>query len=204
MDSGPGDRDDLEIRFPRVDGYRIELPETRLEADWTKVEPYVLGASKVGACEIEMRGIVGAPEILTLQYLGEVRKNEVIIKLASHMVMHKFRDADDAGQRPGTDRDPGSLCCGSVDVMGQRPQPQDQLEFWRGLNHSGIDGANPLGDKKRRVGQMRKQCRPVGLAQHDQIQIGRRGVPRCLLMKLAALGGEDGLIRGQEHLAGKE
>jgi type III restriction enzyme len=60
------DRDGCEIRFPRVDGYRIELSEAVIEADWSKVEPYVLTPEKVGPCEVEMRGIVGAPARLDM------------------------------------------------------------------------------------------------------------------------------------------
>ena len=36
------DRDDLEIRFPRVHGYRIELPNERLEAEFTDDSTFVL------------------------------------------------------------------------------------------------------------------------------------------------------------------
>nr|WP_214648735.1 DEAD/DEAH box helicase family protein [Ruegeria lacuscaerulensis] len=88
------DRDHLEIIFPRVEGYRIELPPTKIRADWSKLEPYVLTQEITGACEVEMRGIVGAPEVLNLEYLRGVRKNEIILKLSSHMIMHKLRDED--------------------------------------------------------------------------------------------------------------
>lgn len=88
------DRDQLEIVFPRVEGYRIELPSTKLRADWDKIEPYVLTQEITGACEVEMRGIVGAPEVLNLEYLNGVRKNEIILKLSSHMIMHKLRDEE--------------------------------------------------------------------------------------------------------------
>ena len=33
------ERDALEIRFPRVEGYRVELPEERLEASSTRLNP---------------------------------------------------------------------------------------------------------------------------------------------------------------------
>lgn len=89
------DREAAEITFPRVEGYRIELPDTKIEADWSKVEPYVLTPEVVGPCEIVMQGIVGAPEVLTLEHLSKVRQNEIILKLASHLVTHKLRDADD-------------------------------------------------------------------------------------------------------------
>jgi type III restriction enzyme len=89
------DRDACEIRFPRVEGYRVELPDTAIQADWSKIEAYVLTPEKVGPCEIEMRGIVGAPERLTLDHLRKYRDNEIILKLTGHLVFQKLRDTDD-------------------------------------------------------------------------------------------------------------
>lgn len=89
------ERDAAEIVFPRVEGYRVELPDTRIEADWSTVEPYVLTQEKVGPCETTMQGIVGAPEVLDLKHLDKVRQNEIILKLTSHLVTQKLRDADD-------------------------------------------------------------------------------------------------------------
>ena len=88
------DRDACEIRFPRVEGYRVELPDTAIAADWSKIEPYILTPEIVGPCEVEMRGIVGAPERLTLDHLREVRDNEIILKLTGHLVFHKLRDGE--------------------------------------------------------------------------------------------------------------
>jgi type III restriction enzyme len=42
-----------------------------------------------------MRGIVGAPERLTLDHLREVRDNEIILKLTGHLVFQKLRDGED-------------------------------------------------------------------------------------------------------------
>jgi type III restriction enzyme len=89
------DRDACEIRFPRVEGYRVELPDTAIAADWSRIEPYVLTPEKVGPCETVMRGIVGAPETLTLQHLERVRDNEIIVKLTGHLVFQKLRDGED-------------------------------------------------------------------------------------------------------------
>lgn len=89
------DRDAAEIRFPRIEGYRVELPDTAIAADWSKIEPYVLTPAKVGPCEVTMRGIVGAPETLTLDHLRQVRDNEIIVKLTGHLVFQKLRDGED-------------------------------------------------------------------------------------------------------------
>ena len=91
------ERDHLEITFPRVEGYRVDLPEERLEVDFSKVEPYVLTPDKVGAAEVTMQGIVGEPAVLTLDHLGRrMRPSEIASKIASHLVMHKLRDANEA------------------------------------------------------------------------------------------------------------
>jgi type III restriction enzyme len=73
----PG-REALEIAFPRVEGYRIELPDERLTADFSKLEPYVLDPAKVGPTRIEMSGIIGASETLTLAHLDKMRRSTLV------------------------------------------------------------------------------------------------------------------------------
>src|SRR5204863_3213075 len=53
------DRDALEIRFPRVDGYRIELPEERLTAKFNEDSVMELTPDLVGATETQNSGIIG-------------------------------------------------------------------------------------------------------------------------------------------------
>ena len=89
-------RDHLEITFPRVEGFRIELPDEKLTADFSRLEPYVLDPDKVGSTEVTMQGIVGMPEKLTLGYLKEMRPSEIVFRLATHLLTEKLRDADEA------------------------------------------------------------------------------------------------------------
>jgi type III restriction enzyme len=91
------DRSALEITFPRVEGYRIELADERLEADFSKLEPYVLDPDKVGATEVTMAGIIGAQEKLTLEHLRQMRPSTILYRLAEHLIAHTLRDA---GERP--------------------------------------------------------------------------------------------------------
>ena len=57
-------------------------PTTAIAADFSKIEPYVLDPREGRRhCEIKMRGIVGAPETLTLEHLDRMRRNEIIFKL---------------------------------------------------------------------------------------------------------------------------
>lgn len=87
-------RDHLEITFPRVQGYVADLPSDRLDADFSNIEPYVLTPEKVQATEVIMQGIVGAEELLTLDYLKSQRRSTVATHIAKHMVFDKLRDAN--------------------------------------------------------------------------------------------------------------
>lgn len=53
------ERDALEIRFPRVEGYRVELPEDRLEAEFDDDSVLELTPDLVGATETQNSGIIG-------------------------------------------------------------------------------------------------------------------------------------------------
>jgi len=90
------ERDHLEISFPRVEGYRAELPDERLEVDFSRLEPYVLTPEKAGASEVVMQGIVGEPAHITLEHLEEVRDATIAAKIAMYMVTHKLRDANES------------------------------------------------------------------------------------------------------------
>lgn len=89
------DRDELEIRFPRVQGYRTELPEERLVAAFdADVSTLVLTPDLVGATTTRNSGIIGAPVDLTLAHTGDVRPSQVVYELTTHLLLSKFRDAN--------------------------------------------------------------------------------------------------------------
>jgi len=92
------DRDALEIKFPRVAGYRTELPETRLKADFNDDSIMVLTPDLVGATETRNSGIIGATADLNLVHTGDVRPSQVVYELTSHLVLTKWRDANDEPQ----------------------------------------------------------------------------------------------------------
>jgi len=89
-------RDALEIRFPRVEGYRIELPEERLEADFTQDSVLELTPDLVGATETQNSGIIGARVNLNLVHTGDVRPSQVLYELTSHLVLIKWRTPGEA------------------------------------------------------------------------------------------------------------
>jgi type III restriction enzyme len=86
------DRDHLEIKFPRVQGYRVELPDERLEATFNSDSYLDLTPDLVGATETQNSGIIGESANLNLAHTGDVRRSQVLYELASHLVMHKWRE----------------------------------------------------------------------------------------------------------------
>jgi len=86
------ERDALEIRFPRVEGYRIELPEERLTAEFNDDSIMELTPDLVGATETQNSGIIGERVDLNLVHTGDVRPSQVLYELTSHLVLTKWRD----------------------------------------------------------------------------------------------------------------
>lgn len=88
------DRDALEIRFPRVAGYRAELPEDRLTASFNQDSILELTPDLVGATETRNSGIIGEMVDLNLVHTGDVRPSQVIYELTSHLLLSRWRDAN--------------------------------------------------------------------------------------------------------------
>jgi len=86
------DRDALEIRFPRIAGYRIELPEERLTAQFNDDSVLELTPDLVGATETQNSGIIGEKADLNLVHTGDVRPSQVLYELTSYLVLNKWRD----------------------------------------------------------------------------------------------------------------
>jgi type III restriction enzyme len=88
------DRDHLEIRFPRVEGYRIELPEERLDATFNDDSTLELTPDLVGPSITRNQGIVGEGVDLGLEHLGDVRMSSVVFHITQRLLYTKFRDPD--------------------------------------------------------------------------------------------------------------
>jgi type III restriction enzyme len=88
------DRDKLEIRFPRVEGYRVVLPDERLDAVFNEDSKLILTPDLVGATETKNSGIIGERVDLSLAHTGDVRPSTVLYELTSHLVLTKWRDTD--------------------------------------------------------------------------------------------------------------
>lgn len=88
------ERDFLEIRFPRVKGFRVELPEERLTANFNEDSVMELTPELVGASETQNSGIIGEQVNLNLAHTGDVRHSQVVYQLTSHLLLNKWRDAN--------------------------------------------------------------------------------------------------------------
>ena len=88
------EREDLEIRFPRVQGYRADMQEERLTAKFTEDSFMELTPDLVGATETRNSGIIGETVDLNLVHTGDVRPSQVVYELTSHLLLNKYRDAE--------------------------------------------------------------------------------------------------------------
>ena len=89
------ERDELEIRFPRVQGYRVELPEERLEADFNDESHLELTPDLVGPSINRNAGIIGENVDLTLEHLNDVRASTLLFHLTQRLLYTKWRDPGD-------------------------------------------------------------------------------------------------------------
>ena len=88
------ERAELEIRFPRVSGYRRELPSERLEAQFDEDSRLVITPEDIGPTSVTMEGIVGAGVTITPEVLSHLRPSEISFNLAKHLLYTHFRDED--------------------------------------------------------------------------------------------------------------
>ena len=86
------DRDACEIRFPHVAGYRVELPEERLEAAFDDDSTLVLTPDLVGPSVTRNQGILGEGVTLSLEHLEGMRRSTLLFHLTRRLLETKWRD----------------------------------------------------------------------------------------------------------------
>lgn len=86
------ERDELEITFPRVQGYRVELPEERLTAEFNDESILELTPSLVGPSITRNEGIIGEGVDLNLKHLGDMRPSTILYNLTKRLLYTKWRD----------------------------------------------------------------------------------------------------------------
>ena len=84
----------LEIIFPRVTGYRVDLPEERLTANFTEDSTFVLTPEMVGPGQTLMEGIVGEGVMISAAEAQSKRPSTIAFDLAKLILYKYFKDED--------------------------------------------------------------------------------------------------------------
>jgi type III restriction enzyme len=149
------DRDSLEIRFPRVEGYRVELPQERLSADFTDDSVLVLTPDLIGPSITKNSGIIGQSADMSLEHLDKVRRSTILFELTKRLIYTKWRDP---GEEP------------KLHLFGQLKQITkewlDQYLVCRGETYQGLLMYQELADMAcekitRAISEHFKDDRPV-------------------------------------------
>ncbi|MCA0377701.1 MAG: DEAD/DEAH box helicase family protein [Gemmatimonadetes bacterium] len=90
------ERDACEIRFPRVEGYRVNLPEERLSARFGADHILELTPGLIGPSETRVEGIIGEGVDLSLVHTGELRQSTLIFHLTRRLLLKHWRDPNEA------------------------------------------------------------------------------------------------------------
>ena len=91
------ERDALEIRFPRVTGYRVELPQERLTAEFNDDSVLELTPDLVGPAVTRNAGIIGESVDLDLIHKRNLRPSTLLFHLTQRLLYTKWRDP---GEQP--------------------------------------------------------------------------------------------------------
>jgi type III restriction enzyme len=86
------ERDALEIRFPSVEGYRVELPEERLEAIFNEDSIFELSPDLVGPSITRNLGIIGEGVDMNLEHLADMRPSTLVFHVTQRLLYTKWRD----------------------------------------------------------------------------------------------------------------
>lgn len=85
------DREQYEITYPRVDGYRYELNETKLVARFSEESKTIIENEPT---EVTSSGVIGEEVKENLEKIKERRDGEVIIRLTQALLKRYYTDAD--------------------------------------------------------------------------------------------------------------
>jgi len=78
-------REHLRITFPRVEGYRLEIPDAELDFDPGLTETFEIGPSTVPTWT-ESAGIIGEAEVVADRGLVGIRDQSIAFELAKYMI----------------------------------------------------------------------------------------------------------------------
>ena len=90
------ERDVLEIRFPRVEGYRVEPPQERLSARFNEESILTLSPDLIGPSITQNAGIVGEGVDMSLKYLSGIRTGTLLYHLTHRLLYTQWREPGEA------------------------------------------------------------------------------------------------------------
>lgn len=85
---------ELEINFPRVEGYRVDLPEERITAQFNEDSRLNVTPEDIGPSRVTMQGIVGESEELRAQGVGDQRPSAIAYNLSAHLLKRFATEGD--------------------------------------------------------------------------------------------------------------
>lgn len=85
------DREQYEITFPHVEGYRYELNETKLAAKFGEELKTIIENEPT---EVTLGGVIGEEILETLEKIKERREGEVIMRLTNALLKNYYIDAE--------------------------------------------------------------------------------------------------------------
>ena len=86
------ERDSLRIQYPRVQGYRVELPTERLTAEFNDDSVMELTPDIVGPSVTKNAGIIGENVDLSLVHTGDLRRSTLLFHITKRLIYTKWRD----------------------------------------------------------------------------------------------------------------
>ena len=89
------ERDALEIRFPRVEGYRVELPDERLDAEFGPDSTLELTPERIGPTHTLNRAVVGEGVDLNLAHTADLRRQRLLY-LLTRRLLQRWREPGEA------------------------------------------------------------------------------------------------------------
>lgn len=88
------DRHHLEINFPNLVGYRLEVPDDKVEYDFSELPPYEIDGSQDPMNTLMASAFSNRREKLKVESVLEKRDQELIYLLSKELLFFKFSDTD--------------------------------------------------------------------------------------------------------------
>jgi type III restriction enzyme len=88
------ERAHMEITFPNLTGYRVEIEEAEIKADFRNVPPYEIDGSKYPTKTIMASAFLPDEKELSLGQVAERRKQELVYAITRQLINQYYRDDD--------------------------------------------------------------------------------------------------------------